>query len=108
MTCLLIFASAALYPACMMAEMETGAERETASAIVAGSIASADESRLSAIGPTREPLLVIGFMDGRIHAGNLAHGEARLARDLDQRYPQSVHAITFANQIGRASCRERG
>jgi pimeloyl-ACP methyl ester carboxylesterase len=36
-------------------------------------------------------------MGGRIHAGNLVHGEARLARDLDQRYPQEVHAITFAN-----------
>lgn len=36
-------------------------------------------------------------MGGRIHAGNLVHGEARLVRDLDQRYPETVHAITFAN-----------
>jgi hypothetical protein len=43
------------------------------------------------------PLIVIGFMGGRIHAGNLAHGEARLAQDLDQHYPGAVHAMTFAN-----------
>jgi pimeloyl-ACP methyl ester carboxylesterase len=40
---------------------------------------------------------VIGFMGGRIHAGNLAHGEARLARDLDQQYSGAVEAMTFAN-----------
>ncbi|MGO9338572.1 MAG: hypothetical protein ACLPY1_13815 [Terracidiphilus sp.] len=36
-------------------------------------------------------------MGGRIRAGNLNHGEARLTRDLNQRYPEAVHAITFAN-----------
>jgi hypothetical protein len=50
-----------------------------------------------AVSPAPERLLVIGFMGGRIHADNLAHGEARLARDLDQQYPGIVHAITFAN-----------
>ncbi len=45
-----------------------------------------------------EPLLVIGFMGGHIHAGNLAHGEARLARDLVQRYPTAMDAMTFANR----------
>jgi pimeloyl-ACP methyl ester carboxylesterase len=77
-----------------MAKMETGTTRETVSA---GSAAKAEESHSASVTPTPEHLLVIGFMGGRIHAGNLAHGEARLARDLDQRFPETVHAITFAN-----------
>jgi len=57
-----------------------------------------DDSDLVAPGQRREPLIVIGFMGGHIQAGNLAHGEARLARDLDQRYPTAVNAMTFANR----------
>jgi hypothetical protein len=57
-----------------------------------------DDSDLVAPAQRREPLIVIGFMGGHIHAGNLAHGEARLARDLDQRYPTDVNAMTFANR----------
>jgi hypothetical protein len=51
------------------------------------------------------PLLVIGFMGGRVHGNNLAHGEARLARDLDQRYATSVDAITFANHDAQQALR---
>jgi len=51
------------------------------------------------------PLIVVGFMGGRIHAGNLVHGEARLAKDLDQRYAGAVHAITFANRDARQALR---
>jgi hypothetical protein len=47
--------------------------------------------------PARQPLIVIGFMGGRVHANNFAHGEARLARNLDQHYPDTVRAVTFAN-----------
>jgi hypothetical protein len=43
------------------------------------------------------PLIVVGFMGGRVHADNLVHREALLARDLDQRYPDAVRAMTFAN-----------
>ncbi len=43
------------------------------------------------------PLIVIGFMGGRVHGGNLVHKEALLARDLDRRYPKAVYAATFAN-----------
>jgi pimeloyl-ACP methyl ester carboxylesterase len=64
-----------------------------------------DESHLNAPGQRREPLIVIGFMGGHIHAGNLAHGEARLARDLDQRYPAAVDAMTFANRHARDALR---
>jgi hypothetical protein len=51
------------------------------------------------------PLLVIGFMGGRVHGDNLAHGEARLARDLDRRYAGAVDAITFANRDARQALR---
>ena len=42
-------------------------------------------------------LIVIGFMGGHVHAGNVVHREALLVRDLDLRYPNSVQAMTFAN-----------
>jgi pimeloyl-ACP methyl ester carboxylesterase len=41
---------------------------------------------------------VIGFMGGRVRAGNLVHREARLTRDLERRYPNTVRAMTFANR----------
>jgi hypothetical protein len=56
-----------------------------------------DHSQHAAACESRGPLIVIGFMGGRVHADNFAHGEARLARDLDQRYPDTVRAFTFAN-----------
>jgi hypothetical protein len=36
-------------------------------------------------------------MGGRVHGGNLVHKEASLATDLNRRYPDAVHAMTFAN-----------
>ena len=48
--------------------------------------------------PLTEPLIVIGFMGGRVRGGNLLHKEALLVRDLDQRYPNAVYAVTFANR----------
>ena len=43
------------------------------------------------------PLIVIGFMGGNVHAGNLIHREALVARELQQRYPLRLHAAVFAN-----------
>ncbi len=51
------------------------------------------------------PLIVIGFMGGHVRAGNLVHREARLARDLDRRYPNAVRAMTFANRDEAAALR---
>jgi pimeloyl-ACP methyl ester carboxylesterase len=51
------------------------------------------------------PLIVIGFMGGHVRADNLVHREARLARDLDRRYPNAVRAMTFANRDGAAALR---
>jgi hypothetical protein len=52
-----------------------------------------------------QPLIVIGFMGGRIGAGNMAHKEAVIARDLDQRFPSAVNAMTFANHDERDALR---
>jgi len=51
------------------------------------------------------PLIVIGFMGGHVRAGNLVHREARLARDLERRYPNAVRAMTFANRDEAAAFR---
>jgi pimeloyl-ACP methyl ester carboxylesterase len=45
-----------------------------------------------------DPLIVIGFMGGRIRAGDLVHRETTLARDLNLRYPTAVHTMMFANR----------
>ncbi|MGD0891555.1 MAG: hypothetical protein ABR923_08475 [Terracidiphilus sp.] len=59
------------------------------------SVSAQDVPALLSAAPT--PLIVIGFLGGHVHAGNLLHREARLARDLDHRYPNAVRAMTFAN-----------
>jgi pimeloyl-ACP methyl ester carboxylesterase len=48
--------------------------------------------------PARQPLIVVGFMGGHVRSDNLVHGEARLARDLDDHYPGRVDARTFENR----------
>ena len=45
-------------------------------------------------------LIVIGFMGGNVHAGNLIHREAMVAQELQQRYPLRLHAAVFANRDG--------
>jgi pimeloyl-ACP methyl ester carboxylesterase len=89
---------AAFMPAVTMAENDPAAPPDNSYEAVAGCDASLVESHPSAPCLQREPLIVIGFMGGHIHAGNLLHGEARLARDLDRRYPNAVDAMTFANR----------
>jgi hypothetical protein len=42
-------------------------------------------------------LIVIGFMGGRVSAGNLVHKEALVARALQRRFPETVQAAVFAN-----------
>jgi hypothetical protein len=42
-------------------------------------------------------LIVIGFMGGNVHAGNLIHREALVAKELQQTYPERLHAAVFAN-----------
>ena len=59
--------------------------------------AALDRSHSGAPCPWSDPLIVIGFMGGRVHGGNLVHKEALLVRDLNRRYPGAVYARTFAN-----------
>ena len=47
--------------------------------------------------PKVAPLIVIGFMGGNVHAENLVHREALVAKELQQRYPLGLHAAVFAN-----------
>jgi hypothetical protein len=42
-------------------------------------------------------LIVIGFMGGRVSAGNLVHKEALVAQALQKRYPERMQAAVFAN-----------
>jgi len=44
------------------------------------------------------PLIVIGFMGGNVHASNLIHREAVVAQELQQAYPQALHAAVYANR----------
>ena len=44
------------------------------------------------------PLIVIGFMGGHVRAGNPVHREALLVRNLEDRFPNAVRAMTFANR----------
>jgi hypothetical protein len=43
------------------------------------------------------PLLVVGFMGGRVKANNFAHKEAVIARDLQQHNGNRIMVLTFAN-----------
>ena len=44
-------------------------------------------------------------MGGRIGAYDMRHREAQLARDLERRHPEAIHAIMFANHDGSAALR---
>jgi len=54
---------------------------------------------------TPRHLIVIGFMGGRIKGDNFVHMEARMAKELQQRYPLVVHAAVFANHDGHIALR---
>jgi hypothetical protein len=65
--------------------------------LAAGCGATSDRSQVVARCREPERLIVIGFMGGRVHAGNPVHKEALLARDLDRLYPNAIYAATYAN-----------
>jgi hypothetical protein len=98
-TLLAIAAFAVLSPARVLAEKASPSAPDAAQATPqeAARCAVPDHFPHAAACQSRRPLIVIGFMGGRVHANNFSHGEARLARNLDQRYPDTVHAVTFAN-----------
>jgi hypothetical protein len=69
--------------------------------LVAAALVAAQ--RMQAQQPVSAPgkLIVIGFMGGNVHADNLVHREAQVALELQQRYPQLLHATVFANHDGQ-------
>jgi len=44
-------------------------------------------------------------MGGNVSAGNLVHREALVAKELEQRYPRTLHAAVFANRDGQSALR---
>jgi hypothetical protein len=48
-------------------------------------------------------LIVIGFLGGKVRAGNLVHREAGLIKTLQLDYPLAIHAEIFANRDGNAA-----
>ena len=69
----------------------------------APALATSDAGKAQAA--TGDKLILIGFMGGNVHAGNLAHREAREAMELERRYPLGLHAVVFANRDGDAALR---
>ena len=69
---------------------------------------SAGNSISSAAATARpaSPLIVIGFMGGRVRADDSIHHEASLASKLQRDYPSQIHARVFANRDGRRAYRE--
>jgi hypothetical protein len=67
--------------------------------------AGLDRLRPAAACRGSQPLIVVGFMGGRVHAGNLVHKETLLVRDLNRRFPGAVTAMTFANHHARDALR---
>lgn len=60
----------------------------------------------SAVSASRQPsdkLIVIGFLGGKVSAGNLVHREAQLIGSLQQNHPSAIHAAAFANRDGDAA-----
>jgi pimeloyl-ACP methyl ester carboxylesterase len=55
-------------------------------------------SQPAAVVRSENPLIVIGFMGGRVAAANHIHREAQVARDLQRRYPHAMHVELFANR----------
>jgi hypothetical protein len=73
-------------------------QRCTAAAAVLALLSGASLFAQEAV-PQR-PLLVVGFMGGRVKAKNFVHKEAVIARDLQQRNGDRLTALTFANHDG--------
>jgi hypothetical protein len=67
---------------------------------IIAAVTPAPDAFIAQPAPSR-PLIVIGFMGGRVSATNLVHEEARLAKDLQARNPIAVQAVVFANHDGQ-------
>jgi hypothetical protein len=72
-------------------------------AIATNSTVAAASSSISRGAATQPmpPLIVIGFMGGRVRADNTIHQEAELASKLQHDYAHQIHANVFANHDGK-------
>jgi hypothetical protein len=69
-----------------------------------GCVQPADSSAVEQSSPAiAPPLIVIGFMGGRVKGGNLIHREAQLAKELQEAHPLGVYAAVFANHDAQAA-----
>ena len=56
--------------------------------------------------PAASPVIVIGFLGGRVKKGNAIHREVQLAEQLRQQHPNGVYIAIFANSHGRRAFRQ--
>jgi hypothetical protein len=76
------------------------------SAAPRGSLGSNSVSSVAASARQASPLIVIGFMGGRVRADNSIHSEASLASELQHDYPNQIYAKVFANRDGKRAYRD--
>lgn len=67
---------------------------------------SSSISSVASVARPASPLIVIGFMGGRVHADNTIHSEASLAYKLQRDYPNQIHAKVFANHDEKKAYRD--
>ncbi|MEO6911333.1 MAG: hypothetical protein ABI158_10455 [Edaphobacter sp.] len=56
--------------------------------------------------PMVSPVIVIGFLGGRVKKNNTVHREVQLAMQIRQNYPDGVYAEVFQNSHGRKAFQE--
>ncbi len=69
-------------------------------AFLLSSMSALAQQAIHHVATEQRPLLVVGFMGGRVRADNLVHKEAVIARQLQQRDGDRVKVLTFANHVG--------
>jgi pimeloyl-ACP methyl ester carboxylesterase len=79
-------------------------EGAISTAVPQGSAKESSGNGISQLIP-RSKLIVIGFLGGKVRAGNLVHREAQLIKTLQLGYPLAIRAEIFANSDGNAALR---
>ena len=61
---------------------------------------------VAAVASIKPPVIVIGFVGGRVKPNNLIHTEVQLAAHIRRDYPSGVYAETFGNHRGEEAREE--
>ena len=69
-------------------------------------IGMAVDTSTSVKAPVTSPVIVIGFLGGRVKKGNAVHREVQLAMHLRENYPAGVYAQVFQNSHGDRAFKE--